>query len=110
MLLNGGELNGTRVLSRKTVELMTLNHLPAGQTTGLAPGGGYGLGVSVLVDVAASGNLGSPGQFGWGGAANTSIIIDPKEDMVSILMAQYRPTSIPLWREFQTLAYQAIAD
>ena len=110
MLLNGGEFNGRRVLSRKTVELMRSNHLPAGMSTGLAPGGGYGLGVSVLVDVAASGNLGSPGQFGWGGAANTSAIIDPVEDMVSILMAQYRPTSVPLWREFQTLAYQSIAD
>jgi len=110
MLLNGGEFNGARVLSRKTVELMRSNHLPAGLTAGLAPGGAYGLGVSVLVDVAASGNLGSPGQFGWGGAANTSVIIDPVEDMVSILMAQYRPTSVPLWREFQTLAYQSISD
>ena len=110
MLLNGGEFNGARVLSRKTVELMTKNHLPAGIGAGLTPGGGYGLGVSVLMDVAAHGNLGSQGQFGWSGAATTTVIIDPAEDMVSIMMVQYRPGNIPLWRQFQTLAYQSIAD
>lgn len=110
MLLNGGEFNGARVLGRKTVELMTKNHVPAGLDAGLSPGGGYGLGVSVLTDVAAHANLASEGQFGWGGAATTTVIIDPAEAMVSILMVQYRPGNVPLWREFQTLAYQSIAD
>lgn len=110
MLLNKGEFNGTRILSRKTVELMTQNHLPPGLNAGLSPGGGYGLGVSVLLDPAASGNLGSKGQFGWSGAASTTFIIDPVEDMVSIMMVQFRPGDVPLWREFQTLVYQSIND
>jgi CubicO group peptidase (beta-lactamase class C family) len=110
MLLNGGEFNGRRILSRKTVELMTANHLPAG-TAGLFEGGiGYGLGVSVLTDIAASGNLGSEGQFGWGGAASTSFFIDPREQLVAVLMVQYRPAALDLARQFQTLVYQAIDD
>ncbi|MGH8248434.1 MAG: serine hydrolase domain-containing protein, partial [Gammaproteobacteria bacterium] len=110
MLLNVGEFNGRRVLSRKTVELMTRNHLPPGVTGTFSPGGGYGLGVSVLFDLVASGNLGSEDQFGWSGAASTTVIIDPREDMVSILMVQFRPANLSLWRQFQTLAYQAISD
>jgi CubicO group peptidase (beta-lactamase class C family) len=110
MLVNGGELNGRRILGRKTVELMTMNHVPPGVPGILAPGSGYGLGVSSLVDVAASGSPGSVGQFGWGGAATTSVIMDPKEQFVAILMAQHRPMNFPLTRQFHTLVYQAITE
>jgi CubicO group peptidase (beta-lactamase class C family) len=89
MLLNGGELDGTRLLGRKTVELMTINHLP----DELIPiqvqphtlhGCGFGLGFRVLVDVAQAGRLGSEGEFGWGGAASTSFFVDPKENLIGL--------------------------
>jgi CubicO group peptidase (beta-lactamase class C family) len=118
MLVNGGELNGTRLLGTKTVELMTSNNLPPsipGISLG-APGiggasaTGYGLGVSVLLDPALAGNLGSKGTFGWAGAASTWAILDPEEDLVLILMAQYMVADFELASRFQTLAYQAIVD
>ena len=113
MLLNGGELDGVRILSRKSVELMTQNNLPAsiGDLTATGdPGIGYGLGMSVALDAAAAGNLVSPGTFGWTGAATTSFMIDPKEDLVAIVMAQKWPYDMRLLSEFQTMAYQTIAD
>jgi CubicO group peptidase (beta-lactamase class C family) len=115
MLLNGGELDGVRLLGRKTVELMSRNHLPpnivqGGQPGTMGPGEGYGLGVSVSVDPAAAGNLGSVGAFGWSGAATTWFTIDPAEKLVAILMAQQFPYDERLLSEFQTLVYQAIAD
>jgi CubicO group peptidase (beta-lactamase class C family) len=72
---------------------MTTNNLPAGieDIAGVSPGSGYGLGVGVLKSPAQSGNLGCEGQFGWGWAASTSVIIDPEEDMVSIFLTQYMP-------------------
>jgi CubicO group peptidase (beta-lactamase class C family) len=115
MLVNGGELNDVRLLSTKTVELMTSNNLPP-DIPGIALGGaqpgaiGYGLGVSVLLDPARAGNLGSKGQFGWAGAATTWAIMDPEEDLVLILMAQHMPIDFNFASRFQTLAYQAIID
>ncbi|HUG72476.1 MAG TPA: serine hydrolase, partial [Steroidobacteraceae bacterium] len=115
MLLNGGELDGVRILGRKTVELMSSNHLPpnisqGGQPGTMEPGEGYGLGVSVTLDPAAAGNLGSVGAFGWSGAATTWFTIDPAEKLVAILMAQQYPYDARLLSEFQTLVYQTIAD
>jgi CubicO group peptidase (beta-lactamase class C family) len=115
MLLNGGELGGVRILGRKTVELMSTNHLPpnisqGGQPGTMEPGEGYGLGVSVTLDPAAAGNLGSVGAFGWSGAATTWFTIDPAEKLVAILMAQQYPYDARLLSEFQTLVYQAIAE
>jgi CubicO group peptidase (beta-lactamase class C family) len=115
MLLNGGELDGVRILGSKTVELMSRNHLPAniaqgGQPGTMEPGTGYGLGVSVTVDPAAAGNLGSAGAFGWSGAATTWFTIDPSEKLVAILMAQQYPYDARLLSEVQTLVYQAITD
>jgi CubicO group peptidase (beta-lactamase class C family) len=73
------------------------------------PGYGFGLGVSVLVDLGASGQLGSEGMFGWAGAYNTISFVDPKEDMVGIVMSQLRPNDhLNLRRDFQTLVYQAL--
>ena len=111
MLLNGGELNGVRILGKKTVELMTSNHLTEeiqGQLAG--SGMGYGLGVSYIYDIAIYGNLGSVGHFHWAGAATTLFLVDPQEDMVSIFLTQYMPADFDVWTKFQTLVYQAIVE
>jgi CubicO group peptidase (beta-lactamase class C family) len=115
MLLNMGELDGTRLVSRKTIELMTTNHLPPqllpyGVST-QKNGQGFGLGVSVVMDVAQYGNLGSAGMYGWDGAANTRFWVDPAEQLIGILMTQSMPVfHSQLLDDFQVLAYQAIAD
>jgi len=107
MLLNGGHLNGTRLLSRKTVELMTENHLWGEYEEGY----GFGLGFSVLVNLARSQELGSVGNFGWMGAANTWFLVDPREELVAIFMMQFVPYGhYPIINQFKTLAYQAIID
>ncbi len=107
MLLNGGELNGVRILGRKTVELMTSDNLPPGTPT-WSGGIRYGLGVSVLTDPAQAGNLGSKGEFGWSGHATTWVGIDPKEDLIALLFAQYLPKDGAFVEQFQTLVYQAL--
>ena len=93
MLANGGELDGTRILGRKTLELMHLNCVPAAllplDIGGLPlPGYGFGLGSRVLMDVAQSGAPGSAGEFGWSGAAKTTYWVDPKEQLVGLFMTQ----------------------
>jgi CubicO group peptidase (beta-lactamase class C family) len=117
MLLNGGELDGVRLLSPKTVELMASNTLPrniaqisVGPPDPNAPSTGYGLGVSVLLEPALAGNVGSKGTFGWAGAASTWVNIDPEEQMVTIVMAQDMNFDTGFAGRFQTLAYQAIVD
>lgn len=116
MLVNGGELNGTRLLGSKTVELMTSNHLPPNVPGIFGPPGisagstGYGLGVSVTLDPALAGNLGSKGTFGWSGAASTWAVLDPEEELVLILMSQYLVADADFAGRFQTLAYQTIVD
>jgi CubicO group peptidase (beta-lactamase class C family) len=117
MLLNGGELDGVVVLGRKSVELMLANHL--GQ---LSPpvnefnhGEGFGLGGYVVLDPARRGQLGSAGQFGWSGAAATWFFIDPKEQLVAILMLQHLPRRLPRdpprpGRPFNDLVYQALVN
>ena len=110
MLLNRGKLGKAQILGKKTVELMTMNNLPPQVPDNGTPGTGYGLGVSVLMNQAHSGNIGSIGQFGWGGAATTWVIIDPKEDMVSLYFTQYMPMEFAVVNRFQTLVYQAIID
>jgi CubicO group peptidase (beta-lactamase class C family) len=109
MLLNKGQLNGVRLLSPKTVELMATNHLPPpALASGPSPGTGYGLGVSVTMDPAARGNLGSVGEFGWSGAASTHVLIDPKEDLVAIYCTQLMGGDFAIRAEFATLLYQSI--
>jgi CubicO group peptidase (beta-lactamase class C family) len=110
MLLNKGQLNGVRLLAPKTVELMATNHLPAATIAsgGVGPGTGYGLGVSVLMNPAERGNIGSVGEFGWSGAASTHVLIDPKEDLVAIYCTQLLLADYPLRAEFATLLYQSI--
>jgi CubicO group peptidase (beta-lactamase class C family) len=110
MLLNGGQLGGVRILGKKTVELMTSNHLPAQiGDIGDIQRMGYGLGVGVVLDPTWSGNLVSKGAFGWGGAAGTWAIIDPKEQMISLFFTQQMPRD-DFALKFQTLVYQAIID
>ncbi|HOI54967.1 MAG TPA: serine hydrolase domain-containing protein [Phycisphaerae bacterium] len=111
MLLGGGALGSVRLLGRKTVELMTDDHLPAGHPPLDVNDRGYGLGVSVVRRVGETRQLCSVGEFGWGGAAATQAWIDPAEDMVSMIMMQYRPKEkFALLDEFKQTAYQAIVD
>jgi CubicO group peptidase (beta-lactamase class C family) len=110
MLLNGGTLGGTRILSRKTVELMTTDHLaPAGIPEGY-PGYGFGLGLGVVTDPVRNGNLGAAGQFGWGGVTTTLLVMDPKEQLVILYFGQQLPQDRDLLDYVTTLAYQAIVD
>ena len=114
MLLNGGEWNGVRILSRKTVDLLSRNHLPAtipSINNGTGPAAtGYGLGFSVTLDPAALGRLDSVGSYGWGGAATTVFRVDPAEDMAYVIMAQTFPMDGALLDTVQTLIYQALSD
>ena len=113
LLLNQGELDGVRLLGRKTVELMTTNHLPDGIYLDNDPttGTGFGLGVSVLMDLGKGQTLGSVGNYGWGGAANTNFWIDPKEGLIGILMTQFMPSdTYPVTPDFRILTYQALVD
>jgi CubicO group peptidase (beta-lactamase class C family) len=113
MLLDGGELEGVRILGRKTVESMTanhLNHLPR-VTHAFSDADGFGLGVEVRLDVAKSNELGSVGQFGWNGAATTTVLIDPRERLVGLVFAQHMPyNEHDLFWTFKTLVYQTLVE
>src|SRR3954469_16152268 len=112
MLLNGGELDGVRILGTKTVELMRQNHLPP-NIPSIAAGSsatGYGLGVSVTLDVPALGRLNSKGSFGWSGAATTTFSVDPQEKLTYVIMAQLMPNDAAIMQRVETLIYQAIVD
>jgi CubicO group peptidase (beta-lactamase class C family) len=115
MLLNGGELDGRSILGRKTLELMTTNNLPPQllpyELGGVpSPGQGYGLGFRVLLDLGQSQTVGSVGEFGWGGAASTTFWVDPREELIGVLMSQYQPPVHLLIPDFKVMAYQAIVD
>jgi CubicO group peptidase (beta-lactamase class C family) len=113
MLLNGGELDGVRILGRKTVEFMAQNHLPPNIPSIAANGPaatGYGLGVSVTLDTAALGRPGSVGTFGWGGAATTTFSVNPAEDMAIVIMGQVMPNDADLLQKVEALVYQALID
>ena len=117
LLLNRGELDGARILSRKIVELMMSNQL-----THLSPpvnefsdAEGFGLGGYVVLDPARRGQLGSVGQFGWSGAAATWFTVDPKEQLIAILMMQHLPRGLlrdppRLGKPFNDLVYQALVE
>jgi CubicO group peptidase (beta-lactamase class C family) len=109
MMLNHGQYNGKRLLSRKTVQLMSSDNL--GTIPGLGPGNGFGLGFQVSKAPGEAGMMGSPGEYNWGGAAGTRFWIDPKEELIGIFMIQILPhTGLEYGSEFRVLAYQAIAD
>jgi CubicO group peptidase (beta-lactamase class C family) len=121
MLIQGGELNGVRLLSPKTVEFMTRNHLPGNQTIAQMgdktfsetrmDGSGFGLGWAVTTDVTATTQPGSEGTYSWGGMASTFFWIDPAEDLIAIQMTQLMPSaSYPIRPQLQQLVYAAILD
>ncbi|MGH9839563.1 MAG: serine hydrolase domain-containing protein [Blastocatellia bacterium] len=111
MMLNGGELDGARILGRKTVELMTVNHIGDLPVWLSGPGYGFGLGYSVIKDIGQAGIAGSVGQYGWGGAFCTYFWVDPVEETIGIMMTQVIPyTHINIRQDFQVLVNQAIVD
>ncbi|WP_216851329.1 serine hydrolase [Acidisphaera sp. L21] len=118
-MLNKGELDGTRLVGRKTIELMTANHLNGDMAAMGMPrfsessyaGVGFGLGFSVTLDPARAQILGTPGEFAWGGAASTAFWVDPAEDMAVVLLTQLMPSSTyPIRRELRVLTYAAVLD
>ena len=98
VLACGGEKDGVRLLGRKTLELMTLNHLNSQQLEDYHVGHnksyGYGLGVRVMMDRAAGGSNSSIGEFGWSGWAGTWMMVDPKEEVAAVYMQQLRPNMV----------------
>jgi CubicO group peptidase (beta-lactamase class C family) len=122
-LLNKGELDGVRLVSRKTIELMTADHLPPGTRYGgdiatrfaaLAPtpemGQGFGLGFAVRTEPGRNPLPGSEGDHYWGGAYGTYFWVDPREDMYVVLMMQSPAQRLPFRYQLRQFAYQAIAD
>jgi CubicO group peptidase (beta-lactamase class C family) len=122
MLCNGGELDGVRILGRKTIELMTTNHLPGGVDlqqfhvrgsygeTGF-DGVGFGLTMAVGQGPVATSSIGSAGDFYWGGAASTIFWVDPAEELVVIFMTQLMPSGTFNFRgQLKSIVYPAIAD
>lgn len=111
MMLNGGAIGGVRLLSPKTVQLMTVNHTGDKEIWLRGPGAGFGLGYSVITDQGAAHTISNVGTFGWGGAYCTYFWVDPTEEMVAVLMTQVRPyTHLNIRQDFNVLAYQAIVD
>jgi CubicO group peptidase (beta-lactamase class C family) len=121
MLLGKGALDGERLVSPKTLALMTANHLPGGQDMTQASislfseaayaGVGFGLGFAVTLDPAKTLIPGSPGEFFWGGMASTFFWVDPLEDLTCVLMTQLMPSSsYPIRREIRTLVYSALSE
>lgn len=109
MLLNGGELDGARLLSPKTLELMTSNQL--GEVAyPWAKGTGFGFGLFVEEGPQATGNLGSAGNFGWSGFFSTYFWVDSKEKLIGILMTQMQPNPTNIAAKFKVMVYQAIVE
>ena len=119
MCLNGGELDGARIVGRKTIDLMTRNHLPGGSdlssmsrslfSEAANAGTGFGLGFAVNIDVARSMIPGSVGEYYWGGMFSTAFFIDPVERLTMIFMTQMSPSNVyPIRRELKTLIYSAL--
>jgi CubicO group peptidase (beta-lactamase class C family) len=108
MTLSGGELEGARILGRKSVELMTVDHIGALATE---PGQGFGLGFSVVKDVGLRGIPGSLGEYGWGGAYHSTYWVDPKEQLVVVYFTQLLPSGgLDDHAKLRALLYQAIVD
>ena len=118
-LLGRGALDGTRLLGRKTVDLMLMNHLDGDLAAMGQPrfsetaytGIGFGLGFSVMLDPARAQIVGTPGEVAWGGLASTAFWVDPAEDLAVVLLTQLIPSSaLPLRRELRVLTYAALVD
>ncbi len=122
MLRRGGELDGNRILGPKTLDYMTMNHLPGAITasgSGESPtmnlgnqarGVGFGLGFGVVTDTVEAGTMGSSGEFSWGGAAGTIFWVDPVEEIIVVGMIQLMGSPWPLRAELRVLSNAAIVE
>ncbi len=121
MLLNGGELDGARIVSPKTIRLMRTNHLPNNaDLTEMSSslfseannaGTGFGLGFAMVIDPARTLMPSSLGEFYWGGAYSTAFFVDPVERITMVFMTQVYPSSTyPIRRQLKTLIYSALTD
>jgi CubicO group peptidase (beta-lactamase class C family) len=121
LLARGGELDGVRLLSPRTVSYMTRNHLPGNAdlevygrpifSESTVRGVGFGLGVSVVVDPAAVRGLTSVGEYAWGGLASTAFYVDPVEEITAMFFTQLMPSSTyPIRSQLRTLVAQALVD
>ena len=111
MLLNDGEFGGVRILSRKSVELMSADHTSGLTERGILGDSGFGLGLAVRGPLGGSGNPGSPGAVSWSGIYNTFFWVDPEEDLFAIFLTQVSPFGTRDWRNrIRVLVYQAVAD
>jgi CubicO group peptidase (beta-lactamase class C family) len=119
MCENGGTLDGARIVGRKTLELMTMNHLPGGKDLSSLSrslfsetqnaGTGFGLGFAVTQDVARTMMPGSKGEYYWGGMFSTAFFIDPVERLHMVFMTQLSPSGLyPIRRELKTMIYAAL--
>ena len=119
MCENGGTLDGARIVGRKTLELMTMNHLPGGKDLSSLSrslfsetqnaGTGFGLGFAVTQDVARTMIPGSKGEYYWGGMFSTAFFIDPVERLHMVFMTQLSPSGLyPIRRELKTMIYAAL--
>ena len=118
-LLAGGTRDGVRLIGRKTLDYMTTNHLPGGQTLNemgqslfsevTMAGMGFGLGFSVMVDPTANATVSSAGEYAWGGAASTAFFVDPVEELTGMFLTQLLPSSTyPIRRLLRAAVYQAL--
>ncbi len=111
MLLNGGELDGKRYLSRRSVGMMSANRLPGEMKIGFYDGSGFGLNVAVVTNTRDIGYPASDGEYFWSGLATTLFWIDPKEDLIAIMMTQYLPFNDAYFRDIiHRMVYPAILD
>jgi CubicO group peptidase (beta-lactamase class C family) len=121
MLLSGGELDGVRLLSNRTVDLMTQNHLPGDVdlesmatdsfSESTYAGEGFGLGMSVMIDRRKNKSMCTEGSFSWGGAASTAFWVDPLEDLTVAFYTQLLPSgTYPIRRDLRQLVYQSLVD
>ena len=111
MMLNGGELDGTRLLSRKTVEMMTANHTGDKGIWLAGPGYGFGLGYAIVTDLGPAATPRSEGSYYWSGAFGTIFWVDPKEELIGIVLQQLRPyTHLNVRPDMASMTYQAIID
>ena len=112
MMLNGGELDGARLLSPTTVRLMTSNHIGELASSGPVPPGlgGFGLGFAIDGAPTAEGELGSEGVYGWGGIFNTLFWVDPEQHLIGIMMTQLLPNTTDIQDKFRIMTYQTIVE
>ncbi len=111
MMLNGGHLDGVRLLSRKSVELMATNQIGDLRLWPMLNGYRFGLGYRILTDMGEAGLPGSLGSYGWGGIFFTYFWVDPKEELIGIFMTQLRPFShLDVHLKFQVIATTATTD